>query len=97
MKINWIIDDLETKNIQHFMESSQNHPFVKRRIERNVDIDNIPDVGRDKFWQVMVTCLLSTQQRSGPGSSLYRFCSQRPFVLRYKAGEYDRSTSSKKF
>ena len=32
----------------------------------------------------MVTCLLSTQQRSGPGSSLYKFCSQRPFSLRYK-------------
>jgi len=84
MRIRWVIDDEELKILQSFMESQRNHPLVKRRIQKNVDIEYVPDVGRGRIWFVVLTCLLSTQQRSGANSPLFQFCSQEPFPLAYK-------------
>lgn len=84
MRIDWIIEKEEMLRIKKFVELSKNHPLVKRRIQKNVDIDYVLDVGRERIWFVMLTCLLSTQQRSGANSPLYKFCSQKPFNLNFQ-------------
>ena len=84
MKINWVIEDLEAKKLLHFVESYRDHPLVKRRVQKNVDVEYMPDVGRERIWFIVLTCLLSTQQRSGSNSPLFQFCSQEPFPLSYK-------------
>jgi Segregation and condensation complex subunit ScpB len=39
---------------------------------------------REDFWQQMVACPLTTQQRSGPTSAVTRFIRTLPFPLAYK-------------
>ena len=39
---------------------------------------------KERFWEVMIACLLNTQQRSGPRSPVTRFISSSPFLLRHE-------------
>lgn len=36
------------------------------------------------IWKAMVVCLLTTRQRSTPGTALRRFCDETPFQLAYE-------------
>jgi len=80
MKINWIIEKNDICCIKEYVDSQRGKSFVKKRIERNVE-GGIPDCNRDIFWKEMVSCLLTTQQRSGPESFVTRFICTDPFPL----------------
>jgi hypothetical protein len=80
MKINWIIEEKDIRKIKTFVDSQAGKLFVKNRITRNVD-GPIPNFNRDILWNAMVSCLLTTQQRSGPESSVTRFICTDPFPL----------------
>lgn len=80
MKINWIIDEKDIHHIQEFVDSQRGKSFVESRIVRNVK-GAIPDFNRDIFWKEMISCLLTTQQRSGPESFVTRFICTDPFPL----------------
>ena len=80
MKINWIIEEKDIHHIKEFVESQSGKSFVKNRIVRNVEGD-IPDFNRGIFWKEMISCLLTTQQRSGPKSFVTRFICTDPFPL----------------
>ena len=80
MKINWIIEEKDIRHIKEFVDSQSGKSFVKNRIVKNVD-GPIPDFDRDIFWNAMISCLLTTQQRSGPESSVTRFICTNPFPL----------------
>jgi hypothetical protein len=83
MHITWQIDPEEIQKIRAFCEQHQENPFVKLRIQRNLQA-HPPEVSRQDFWYAMATCLLTTQQRSGPSSSVARFIRTRPFPLRHE-------------
>jgi hypothetical protein len=83
MKINWQVDREDVRKADAFFDLYRNHPFVTDRKKSNVD-DEKPSVTRGYFWQVMVSCLLTTQQRSGPESAVARFVYSDPFPLSYK-------------
>lgn len=80
MKINWIIEQMDIRHIKEFVASQSGKSFVKNRIIKNVN-GPIPDFGRDRFWNALISCLLTTQQRSGPESSVTRFICTDPFPL----------------
>jgi len=40
-------------------------------------------VTKDIFWEAMISCLLTTQQRSGPDSAVTRFICTNPFPLNF--------------
>ncbi len=80
MKINWIIEEKDIRHIREFVDSQSDKSFVKNRIAKNVE-GPIPDFNRDIFWKAMISCLLTTQQRSGPESSVIRFICTDPFPL----------------
>ena len=63
--------------------STEDNPFVRGRIATNLR-DHKPPVTKELFWEVMVACLLTTQQRSGPGSHVTRFISTSPCLLRHE-------------
>ena len=69
--------------MQVFLDLYRDDPLVQQRIERNLS-ETKPEVSKDGFWYVMVSCLLTTQQRSGPGSAVTRFINSRPFPLNYQ-------------
>jgi hypothetical protein len=82
MKIVWRIDRKDVKKVRAFFCEHRETPFVKMRTRKNLR-KRKPPVTRAKFWMVMVGCLLSTQQRSGPDTPVSRFLRTRPFPLSY--------------
>lgn len=83
MKLAWEIDDRDVAKIQEFYKVHENNNFVVRRRKRNVNKE-LPAFTHEMFWEAMVSCLLTTQQRSGPHSAVTRFISSKPFPLNYE-------------
>ena len=86
MKVEWLIEDIDVKTVVEFVKSQINNPFVKKRIEKNVN-GPIPNFNREVFWKTMVSCLLTTQQRSGPDSTVTDFICTKPFPLNFRANK----------
>jgi hypothetical protein len=83
MKLIWQIEPEDIAKVKEFFERHKDNPLVKKRIATNM-IDDKPVVTKEIFWKVMISCLLTTQQRSGPGSPVTHFILTDPFPLRYK-------------
>jgi hypothetical protein len=80
MKLIWKIEPQDVAQVQRFVEQHWNDPLVQRRIALNVN-GTKQTVALAEFWQSLVFCLLTTQQRSGPNSPVSRFISTDPFPL----------------
>lgn len=83
MKLIWQIEPEDIAKVKEFFDRHKDNAFVKMRIATNMK-DDKPPVTKEAFWDVMVSCLLTTQQRSGPGSSVTRFMLTKPFPLRHE-------------
>jgi hypothetical protein len=83
MRIVWSIEPEDVERVRAFYNSFRDDPFVQQRIERNLSNEK-PDVSRPTLWQTIVSCLITTQQRLGPGRAASRFLDTKPFSLRYK-------------
>jgi len=84
MEIHWQIAEADAGKVRAFFDYHKDSPFVKNRISRNVE-RSAPKVTKDLFWEAMISCLLTTQQRSGPDSAVTRFICTNPFPLNYPA------------
>ncbi len=82
MKIIWKVDSVDIARVQAFLDHHKANHFVMARISTNLAADK-PPISKDVFWERMVGCLLTTQQRSGPDSSVTKFLLTRPFPLNY--------------
>jgi hypothetical protein len=82
MEIAWEISEEDVKIIKNFCKKHMNKTFVKHRIEKNIK-GPCQEFSKDIFWEVMVACLLTTQQRSGPNSHVTKFLCIEPFPLTY--------------
>lgn len=82
MEINWVINKTDLENLRSFYDTFKNNPFVLNRIERNIE-RRLSKVLRSTFWEAMISCLITSQQRSGPDSAVTRFITSKPFPLRY--------------
>lgn len=80
MKVTWEFEDHDVEALQHVVSERAERTFVRVRRQRNVDGD-LPEITRDLMWWTQIMCLLTTQQRSGPGSAVGRFLGQNPFPL----------------
>lgn len=80
MKIVWEIESGDIARVKTFFDRHKDNAFVKMRIATNLKHDKQP-VTKLMFWQAMISCLLTTQQRSGPGTSVTRFMLANPFPL----------------
>jgi hypothetical protein len=82
MKHGWLIEPDDVRKVQALVARHEDNPFVKKRVRRNLSADK-PRVGKEAFWQQMVCCLLTTQQRSDPNTPVGRFIGAEPFGLGY--------------
>ena len=80
MKIEWRIEPEDIRRVSEFYEQHQTAPLVTGRINRNLS-DNRQLPTKDELWHHIVACLLTTQQRSGPTSSVAKFIESEPFPL----------------
>src|SRR5215211_7622476 len=82
MKVLWQIEDKDVSIVKEFYDKNKDNDLVVGRREINVE-GKPPKFSRASFWNHMVGCLLSTQQRSGPTSPISRFSGTYPFPLNY--------------
>jgi thermostable 8-oxoguanine DNA glycosylase len=82
MKLNWQIEPADVARVGSLLELHQDDPFVQYRVARNLRKEK-PEVPKEEFWKALVSCLLTSQQRSGPGTPVTRFTSTVPFPLDY--------------
>jgi hypothetical protein len=83
MKIIWQVERQDVEKARSFLDRYRDDPFVQQRIRRNLSAPK-SEISREGFWHAMVSCLLTTQQRSGPGSAVARFINTQPFPLSYR-------------
>jgi hypothetical protein len=78
LQIHWTIADDELKAVRDLLTTMEGSIFVVQRLRDNVT-GSLPTFHREEFWRVMLGCLLTTQQRSGPDSAVTRFLRRKPF------------------
>ncbi len=83
MKIIWQFDPEDIARVKAFFNEHKDNHFVKTRIATNLAVKK-PPISKEVFWDRMVGCLLTTQQRSGPDSAVSRFMLTNPPPLNYK-------------
>jgi hypothetical protein len=82
MKLLWQIENNDIQKVKEFYKRHKKNVFVLNRIKRNVEREG-PNFSKEIFWRAMISCLLTTQQRSGPNSSVTKFICTKPFPLNY--------------
>ena len=70
----------DIRRVKSLVRSQRARAFVQQRIVKNVE-GRVSEFSRESFWEAMIRCLTSTQQRSGPESAVTRFVSTQPFPL----------------
>lgn len=82
MNIKWRVTQKDIQTVRDLVKAYEDNALVQDRLARNLAADK-PRVTRQRFWKHLVISLLTTQQRSGPGSAVARFANTRPFPLKY--------------
>lgn len=93
MEIHWMIEEEEAARIAKFVRDQSSSAFVRQRVKRNIRRQHRP-LTKTTVWHALGTCLLTTQQRSGPTSRVHAFISKRPFPLRFSQIKKHRSVAS---
>lgn len=83
VKLKWVIGKRDVAAVKALVSRRRKDPFVRLRRQRNLGTPR-PKISRAAAWQALVGCLLTTQQKSGPGTYVTRFLGLSPFPLRYK-------------
>jgi len=83
MKIVWEIEQQDIERVQRFVTLHLHNALVQERIERNLK-QSKHDISRSEFWYVMVSCLLTTQQRSSSEGKVSQLINAVPFPLTYE-------------
>lgn len=79
MNINWNITQTDIDRVKKVIADNDN-AFLKSRDLRNVEKQNIV-IDKDKIIKTMIMCLLTSQQRSGPNSTVGQFLRLDPFPV----------------
>lgn len=77
-----MISTEDIAKVAELVARSEKNPFVKRRRQRNLGQPR-PEVSRATAWMAIIGCLLTTQQKSGPGKPVSRFLGGCPFPFSY--------------
>jgi hypothetical protein len=64
--------------IRTLVDAFESDAYVLERIRENV-AGPAPTFDRERFWYVMLGCMLTTQQKSTSGSAVSRFLATVPF------------------
>jgi hypothetical protein len=83
MNIHWEVTEADKTGVRQLVRTHRRNPFVQNRIARNVK-GNRPRLTKSVCWHAMVSCQLTTQQRSGPDSPVSRLIAAKPFPLSYR-------------
>jgi len=86
VKLSYAFEPRETETVRRAVADKvqSGRRAVGHRLEHNVT-GPVPEIDDDTLWMTLMMCLLTTQQRSGPGSALTQFLDREPFPLSLSA------------
>tara|TARA_Y100000588_G_scaffold224813_1_gene238767 strand:+ start:2021 stop:2767 length:747 start_codon:yes stop_codon:yes gene_type:complete len=79
LNIHWNISQADIEKVKKVITENEN-AFLQARELRNVKKQNIV-ISKDKILKTMIMCLLTSQQRSGPNSTVGQFLRLDPFPV----------------
>jgi hypothetical protein len=82
MQIHWRYSPEDSRRYRDLIATFQDSQVARDRHRRNVLRRGIV-LSQNRFWNRLVCCLLTTQQRSGEGSGLSKFIKSKPKLLSY--------------
>ncbi len=74
------IEDDDIQRLKEFYNNYKNNLFVQTRYKRNILRENL-DTSLEILWKSLITCLLTSQQKSGPNSPISKLINTNPFPL----------------
>ncbi|MGA9086417.1 MAG: hypothetical protein WB284_06875 [Methanoregula sp.] len=83
MGLDWEISLSDVEKTKKFIKQNESKIYARKRVKDNITIPP-PEINREIIWECMFDCLLSTRQRSGPGSPIAVFLNQKPYPLAYE-------------
>jgi len=93
MHASWVIDETSLSGWRYLVAENKGKDLPKRRHKKNVKREGI-DLSKDELWRVLVGCQVTTQQKSGPGSSVSKFMKSKSPALCIRKCRADRSVQS---
>lgn len=82
MRVIWDISTEDIQRVKKHIHENEN-AFVLNRQNKNIDRNDI-EITKDVVIATMISCLLTSQQRSGPKSDVGRFLNIVPFPITYE-------------
>ena len=89
MKLEVITEKKDIDTIHDLLKNQKENDLFIDRYKRNVEVSSI-EFSKETFWKVLIGCLLTTQQNSGPKSAVSRFLSEDSFPLSLDLCEKER-------
>jgi len=83
MDLIWDISDEDIQRVKQLVRRYNHHEILYLRRRVNIGGDR-PAIRIERFWHALTLALLTTQQRSGPGSAVKTFLSRKPYPLAYR-------------
>jgi len=83
MGLDWEISLSDVEKTKEFIKQNESKVYARKRVKDNITIP-LPEINREIIWECMFDCLLSTRQKSGPGSPIAVFQNQKPYPLAYE-------------
>jgi len=80
MKIDWKITNEDISKITGIINKYSSESFVINRKNRNLKSETII-LSNETIWHALLQSLLTTQEKSGPGSPVVNLISENPFPL----------------
>jgi len=78
--LTWTIPEQQLSAIKDFYMQHADRPMVQRRRQKNVVCEG-RDFSRDAFIKVMLSCLCTSRQLSGPNDRVAQFFRRHPFPI----------------
>jgi hypothetical protein len=83
MALDWEISQGDVRKTKEFIKRNESKVYARKRVKDNISLP-APEINRRIIWECMFDCLLSTRQKSGPGSPIAIFQNQNPYPLAYE-------------
>jgi thermostable 8-oxoguanine DNA glycosylase len=80
MRYQLVVEPSDIEIVCQQYQAVKEHPIVKARQARNVD-SIPPQINKEELWRTLIMCLLTTQNKSGVGSTVDKFLKERSFPL----------------
>lgn len=83
VRLVWDISDSDVAKWRNFVDANINNEFVRERQKRNIDRATV-DLSKGYLWHVHVGCQVTSVQRSGPNSPVFKFLNSNSPALDYQ-------------